>query len=600
MTENVPDEILELILYLALVVPSDTFESWGSSTSFAGTPRSTVPHLLLVSKRWHYLGEPALYESAILRTKRQVNALAGAAGKVNGRGIKQGTYLRRLRIEGGYNNRFNQLLAAGPNIHTLFIGFDISLDDSASGLKRGLQRINPSRLYLKATPGGHLTAQNTMSLYAAVAAAFPSWTNLKRIDTSLYFMSAGSIETSLKELSSLEYISTTSFRPFCPDNPSLKTIQIRDGNNWLENWKQYPNQLSRIDREKVVLGEGKNMIRWTDLLQLRADLPEGASKLLDLPDKVWSQILDRVTDIHRNTYPALTVGFFHRPAEVRANTARRNVVLVNKRFHRLGIPYLYTVPYLPSERAVYGFIYRVQSSAVLAAFVREIFVPETLVLSGHSAPITIPMMKNLERVLSFHFPVLLGHAKCLPEGQVSKLEQAHEHHAQAVPFAPRDFLKFPHLRELSLRGGCGAGLDDVHPDVLPQLERLTVINPGPRIFRVFQSMRYVAMSDIAERNQSFRRGRSPSSGGPLCLICAQNGHRADACTRTQLPNGKAAYSTYSRGQLFAVSGGGPLCTSWNASGKTPCDNYRCPGGNAPHVCSFCGATGHHAGSKRCL
>ncbi|CDO69769.1 hypothetical protein BN946_scf184766.g14 [Trametes cinnabarina] len=34
----------------------------------------------------------------------------------------------------------------------------------------------------------------------------------------------------------------------------------------------------------------------------------------------------------------------------------------------------------------------------------------------------------------------------------------------------------------------------------------------------------------------FRTGRSSVSAGPLCLICAKSGHRADRCTQTRLPN----------------------------------------------------------------
>lgn len=101
-------------------------------------------------------------------------------------------------------------------------------------------------------------------------------------------------------------------------------------------------------------------------------------------------------------------------------------------------------------------------------------------------------------------------------------------------------------------------------------------------------------------SQPFRGGKPSASTGPLCLICAKSGHRADRCTSTRLPNNTAVYATSASGRLVAVSSGAELCKSWNASGRIPCQSGQCPGGHTAHVCSFCGTAGHHAGSKRCL
>ena len=76
MTDSVPNEILELILNYAVPIPSSTFEAWRTPRTFCGSPPSKVSGLLVVSKRWCALGTPALYESAILRTRAQVKALA--------------------------------------------------------------------------------------------------------------------------------------------------------------------------------------------------------------------------------------------------------------------------------------------------------------------------------------------------------------------------------------------------------------------------------------------------------------------------------------------------------------------------------------------
>ncbi|KAI0824678.1 hypothetical protein BC628DRAFT_1489292 [Trametes gibbosa] len=532
MTESVPDEVLELVLYLTLVIPTNVFESWGSPSTFAGSPPSIVPGVLLVSKRWHYLGQPALFESAILRTNRQVSGLARNAGKVNERGIKQGTYLRRLRIEGGYNKRLNQLLAAAPGIETLFVGFDISLDDSASGLKRALQNINPSRLYLKSTPGGHLTAQNTMSLYAAVSGAFSSWTNLvgyvdtvkKRIDTSPMFMFGNGMGDRLRELSSLEYISMMSRTAFVIASPSLKTVQIRDGNNWIERCRRFPGFNYSHSYEKFVLGEGYNMVPFSDFPLFGAEVHKAITQIPDLPDKVWSRIFGYATQTRGTTHSEINEMFL----EPDVNATRRHIVLVNKRFYRLGVPYLYANPQLPSARAAAGFVDSVQSSAILAELVREIPPSEQVSLSE---PLQISAsLTNLERVLCPHIHVFPRLAQCTQTAQMSVLKQADQSLPLSVPVAPRTFVNFPHLRHLTLQGGHGVGLNDVHPDVLSQLEHLSLVDPGPDMFRVFESMRLPRLREVAfsvgDADYAFEFLKT--HGGKLDVLCLHGISNADA------------------------------------------------------------------------
>lgn len=178
MTENIPNEVLETILGYAVTMSPTTFESWSTPATFAGNTRSTVVNVLLVSRRWCELAIPALYEAAILHTKAQVQGLARSIHKTNERGIKRGAYLRRLRVEGGYHHHLHQILGDSTRIVSLFLGFNISLEDTSARFKRALQRINPSRLFLQSTPGGHATQDNTQSLYAAVGGAMTSWTNL--------------------------------------------------------------------------------------------------------------------------------------------------------------------------------------------------------------------------------------------------------------------------------------------------------------------------------------------------------------------------------------------------------------------------------------
>ncbi|KAI0646278.1 hypothetical protein C8Q79DRAFT_926285 [Trametes meyenii] len=113
--------------------------------------------------------------------------------------------------------------------------------------------------------------------------------------------------------------------------------------------------------------------------------------------------------------------------------------------------------------------------------------------------------------------------------------------------------------------------------------------------------------DAAKRVDRFgvcldRRDSAPAhaSTAPFCFICAESGHRANACTRSRLPDGKPCFAIFAGGKLIAQANRTEICLSWNASGRSPCRNIRCTRTPTAHTCSFCGSSTHHAGSKRCV
>ncbi|KAI9066361.1 hypothetical protein FKP32DRAFT_1664846 [Trametes sanguinea] len=491
MTELVPHEVLECILHHALVIPTQTFEAWRTAATFAASPRSTSAGILLVSKRWHELGEPYLYESAILRTKAQVKSFAAAVRKVNTRDIKRGHYLRRLRIEGGYNDRVRTIFEGSPGIVHLFLGFDISLDDSSAGLKRALQKINPSRLFMDATPGPHFTAQNTMSLYAAVGGALPSWTNLRRIDTSPEFMFGTEMKPPLQNLPALEHVNMTAYTAtmnynlilldYLIPNPAVKCIQVRDGRTWLSwkwVWDRYP-------RDKIFLGEGKSMTPWADFPLLQEVQLPGFVSLPDLPDKIWARILGYATHVHGYNYLEIDDALVDLSKRSHVNTTRANILLVSKRFHRLGLQYLYSIPHVMSDQAAAGLIARLESSRELASYLRVLYVRDEVFLRPGLC-IRAPVV-NLVRVKA-RIQVLPQLEQHFGPGNDSPLEWAAQVLPLSVAVAPPAFLHFPNLRSLSLAGGYGDRLDEARSDALPRLVTLKLQMPGPGMYGVFSSM----------------------------------------------------------------------------------------------------------------
>lgn len=155
----------------------------------------------------------------------------------------------------------------------------------------------------------------------------------------------------------------------------------------------------------------------------------------------------------------------------------------------MGLPYLYSIPHLYRFSAWEGLRTRIESSPELARLVRVLYLGMTLA-SPDPLHISAPLV-NLVRAMDIRINVLLGIDHHLPNGAISLLERAVQSMPKSVAITPRTFLKFPHLRHLTINGGLGEELDDVQPGALPQLEYLALSDSGPDMLRLFCSMGYV-------------------------------------------------------------------------------------------------------------
>ncbi|KAJ7334889.1 hypothetical protein DFH08DRAFT_636329, partial [Mycena albidolilacea] len=83
---------------------------------FAKYAESTSTYLL-VSKSWLRVSTPLLYNVFILQSKAQAKALslALAGNKV------LGTFIKKLRVESGYEASMLTILQSSPNISDLFV-----------------------------------------------------------------------------------------------------------------------------------------------------------------------------------------------------------------------------------------------------------------------------------------------------------------------------------------------------------------------------------------------------------------------------------------------------------------------------------------------
>ncbi|EJF55748.1 hypothetical protein DICSQDRAFT_130475 [Dichomitus squalens LYAD-421 SS1] len=365
MTESVPNEILELILRYALQVPMPTFEAWRTQRTFCSSPRSTISHLLVVSKRWCAAGTPALYESAILRSPHQVTALASQlnASSRSKEGLKLGRYLRRLRMEGGYGDAFIKVLNAAPGITDLIAW---------------LNKISPERLFLDTVEGNGASDHVGINLSKAIAGALPAWKKLKYVTASDLFVFWPDLLREVPKFPALEHISLSSRTATLNIDgnnleqlariPTLKIIQIRTMGQFATPLLLHKHADPKA-QELICLGVGKNMVKLTEFLAVEVTI-ENPPSLPELPDKLWDKILGYATHVHDPEFLDVDEETFHRSCNWPSVASTRKAVLVlSKRLHRLGLRHMYSIPHLKSENAVETFITRVEASDELARLV---------------------------------------------------------------------------------------------------------------------------------------------------------------------------------------------------------------------------------------
>ncbi|KAI0663317.1 hypothetical protein C8Q70DRAFT_507244 [Cubamyces menziesii] len=471
-TEHIPDELLETILKYALAIPSATFEAWREPFTFAASPLSNAPDILAVSKRWNSIGTPLVWDAVILRNPPNTKSFAEALQKPQTKQLRLGSRLRRLRIESGYSH-FVKILSNTPGVSDLFLGLNLCNEDTVSQLAKTMKKINPSRLYLDGI-------------------ALPDWTNLKTLIVGPDVMVLPLLLRPLSMAPALEYVSlsgTTATANIDGDvllhiasNPRVKVVQIRE----ITRFVNIPALRARIDgvEKKLYIGEGKNMVHILDFPAGDVIRPD-PGPLPELPDKIWERILGYATHVSGHNYLQMDADLFRCASWPPINVTRRNILVVCKRFYRLGLGYMYAVPHFAEqsvERSVDAFINKVQSSGELASLVRVLYAPMLSAPRRISAPLTnlVHAPKEFEV-----FPQLVNQ---LPDGTQSALEWMEQSLASEA-ITTSILSKTPKLRTAILHGGVPGyeGGDPVR-DALPCLETLHLSDPGPGLLDVFGTM----------------------------------------------------------------------------------------------------------------
>ena len=169
---KLPEEIVHTILTLA--IPPFCSKSFLRYPNHNG-PRWTQERsgALRVSKRWHRIAIPLVYEGVALSNSKHTSALARLV-KTNP-GI--GRAIRYLRLEGGGMTRELRTLARlAPNIHTVYVSTPTRSADSLQQLEKlqdAVPDLRPTTLYIYAERSGFSylkREQNEMVLQGIVEA----------------------------------------------------------------------------------------------------------------------------------------------------------------------------------------------------------------------------------------------------------------------------------------------------------------------------------------------------------------------------------------------------------------------------------------------
>ncbi|KAJ7042785.1 hypothetical protein C8F04DRAFT_54250 [Mycena alexandri] len=360
---TLPDEIVSEILSPALRVSDEAFSYeptiFNATISPFMTFTESTSALLVVCKSWLRVSTPLLYNTVILRSKAQAQALA-ATLKHN---PDLGTFIKRLRVEGGFAISMLKILQSSPNITDLFLSLDFASGDNACGLCRGLPLVDPIRVTInKIAPTRE--SPNARKLLEALQECIPAWANLAIFKISHSVIRNTLIPEALVKAANLdtfcvldviggppeipEYISLVA------ENPSVKRIRMT-----LSHWpRSQPLSLKEL-RDTAKADARLDAVLDIGLVPSNKPSPLNAIEKHDGPfaypvrlaanpmaeDVIWSQVLYFALNGPRHQR-------FYMPSRQSLSPSRLAPLLVCKLFLRLGIPLLYERPVLNSDSTV--------------------------------------------------------------------------------------------------------------------------------------------------------------------------------------------------------------------------------------------------------
>ncbi|KDQ60067.1 hypothetical protein JAAARDRAFT_191488 [Jaapia argillacea MUCL 33604] len=359
MADRLPDELIKEIISPVLYVSDEKFADTSNDSVFLRFDLSTSA-LLLVCKRWLRVATPLLYEVVVIRSKGQAQALSQvlASNKL------LGTFVKKLRIEGGYGVPTGKIISASPNITDLYISLAVYSNDTVSGLCRTLASTSPLRLVLHEAVHDRLDNTNTRQLTKVLCECISTvWKRLEVFQTpydysgSLHHYTSGgkviarerAITLALTKCPSLRIVRYVGRIRMVPDSmkelgkiPHLEAIQINAPHDAFSSYfKEMLEREPRLVQLVQFVGIPPPTPTGVEITSAipRTDYIPMASAPPDVRNQIWTLILSFAVSDHcyDREIDSPDISLLRR----RALDTIRKIVMVSKTFNNLATPLIY-------------------------------------------------------------------------------------------------------------------------------------------------------------------------------------------------------------------------------------------------------------------
>ncbi|KAG6864755.1 hypothetical protein C0991_007356 [Blastosporella zonata] len=392
---ELPDEIIREILLPALRVPNEVFRSREAVSPFSSYSESTSA-FLVVCKSWLRVATPLLYSVVVLRSKPQAQALQRA---LRGNELL-GTFIKKLRIEGGLGSPMYHVLRLSPNLVEIWLQMRVWSSDNVSGMCRGLIIANPQRLIIYDDEYSSImdNAPSRQLMETLRQCISLKWERLETVDLPFHSLDGYRLPVihtlcnSLVQVKSLRKITLVepqydiNFLKSLARNPALDTIHIDQAG--VESYQPYRLRQARdlVDKLDDRL---KKIIRYNydigEKVPFDDDNDDTAASRLNphtfdpsfvalssVPDaakiKIWSNIIyfsllsDRSPSTFKIDYPS---GHF-------CKVLRPNIVLVSKQFYDLAMRHYYHYCTINKYATLSSIAHALSENPALGSFIHSL------------------------------------------------------------------------------------------------------------------------------------------------------------------------------------------------------------------------------------
>ncbi|KAF9463713.1 hypothetical protein BDZ94DRAFT_598825 [Collybia nuda] len=353
MASRLSNELIRGILLIGLHVPDVMFRDVSPKSPFFRLSHQPTSGVLLVCKSWTVVATPLLYQVVILRSKTQAQALERTLRTRH----DLGTFVRKLRVEGGLGSAIHSVLTRSPNITDLCLSLDLRSSDSVTGLVRSLDRINPVCLVIVDPRETEVNNTPLNQLISKLTSTLVKWTNLNEVYVSGmedHIHRWYQITAALIEVKSLHTIIIPF--PRCTEDtiqelkkcPSLKLIRIVDAEGMSEGGdtetSRYKAVRDCVDSDRRL----RALVKFESPPPPRVFIPNipvidpayvpMTHSSDEVRDLVWSRVLYFVFDIDVRTGDE---SITYKDLLSYSNRNNSRIPAVSKDFHRLSLPYIY-------------------------------------------------------------------------------------------------------------------------------------------------------------------------------------------------------------------------------------------------------------------